>query len=91
MAKRKAAGKASNLTDSQPKYLGIKINDGESATPGNIILRQRGTKYLPGQNVGVGKDYTLFALVNGLVKYTNVKKTNFDGKSKVRKKVSVIA
>lgn len=89
MAKRKAAGKASNLTDSNPKYLGVKVNDGQIVTTGSIIVRQRGTKYMPGKNVGTGKDFSLFALVNGKVEFKNKRKTNYDGSTTVRKQVSI--
>ena len=67
MAHRKAGGSAKNLTDSKPKYLGTKLYDGEKAKVGSVIVRQRGTKILPGNNVGLGKDHTLFALVDGVV------------------------
>ena len=65
MAHRKAGGSAKNLTDSNPKYLGTKLYAGEKAKAGSIIIRQRGTKILPGTNVGLGKDHTLFALKPG--------------------------
>jgi len=90
MAKRKAAGKASNLTDSNPKYLGVKANDGQRVTTGSIIVRQRGTRYMQGSQVGVGKDFTLFALADGVVQFKNKRKTNFDGSTTVRKQVSII-
>ena len=67
MATKLAAGTAKNLNDSNPKYLGTKLYDGEKAQSGNIIVRQRGTKILPGNNVQMGKDHTLFALVDGRV------------------------
>ena len=67
MAHRKAGGSAKNLTDSNPKYLGTKLYAGEKAQPGSIIIRQRGTKILPGKNVSMGKDHTLFALTPGVV------------------------
>ena len=69
MAHRKAGGSAKNLTDSNPKYLGTKLYAGEKAKAGSIIVRQRGTKILPGTNVGLGKDHTLFALKDGTVKF----------------------
>jgi large subunit ribosomal protein L27 len=89
MAKRKAAGKASNLTDSNPKYLGIKANQGQEVTTGSIIVRQRGSKYLPGSNVGVGKDYTLFAMVDGVVSFTEKRKKSFTGSTSKKKVVNV--
>ena len=91
MAKRKAAGKASNLTDSNPKYLGIKANDGQKVTTGSIIVRQRGTKYMAGPNVAIGNDYTLFAMKDGVVNFSNKRKKNFDGSTSIRKSVSVQA
>lgn len=65
----KASGAGRNGRDSNPKYLGVKKFDGEKVLAGNIIVRQRGTKFWPGQNVGMGRDYTLFALKNGTVKF----------------------
>ena len=90
MAKRKAGGSAKNLTDSKPKYLGIKLADGQRAQPGSIIVRQRGTHYIPGENVSIGKDHTLFSVVDGTVKFTTVRKIRFDGKRVHRKRVGVV-
>ncbi len=70
MAHKKAAGSTRNGRDSESKRLGVKRFGGESVVAGNIIIRQRGTKYHAGPNVGVGKDYTLFAKVDGRVKFT---------------------
>jgi large subunit ribosomal protein L27 len=64
----KASGAGRNGRDSNPKYLGFKKYDGEKVIAGNIILRQRGTKFWPGTNVGMGRDFTLFALKDGTVK-----------------------
>ena len=69
MASKKGVGSTRNGRDSNPKYLGVKLYDLEKAAPGNIIVRQRGTKFHPGQNVGMGKDHTLFALAEGKVKF----------------------
>lgn len=69
MAHKKGAGSTRNGRDSNSKRLGIKCYGGEHVIPGNIIVRQRGTKYRPGSNVGLGKDYTIFALVEGQVKF----------------------
>jgi large subunit ribosomal protein L27 len=91
MAHKKAGGSAKNLNDSNPKYLGVKINHGQAAKTGSIIVRQRGTVYLAGKNVGVSKDYTLFALKDGKVEFGNKRKTHFDGTKSVKKLVSVIA
>lgn len=90
MAHRKAGGSAKNLTDSNPKYLGTKLYAGEKAKAGSIIIRQRGTKILPGTNVGLGKDHTLFALKSGTVKYGTKRKINFNRSSSVKKIVHII-
>ena len=89
MAHTKAGGSAKNLTDSKPKYLGTKLYAGEIAKAGSIIVRQRGTKILAGNNVGLGKDHTLFALKEGTVKYGTKRKTNFDRTTSVKKIVHV--
>ncbi|MDQ5928979.1 MAG: large subunit ribosomal protein, partial [Bacteroidota bacterium] len=67
----------------------VKLPGGSKAKPGMIILRQRGTKMMPGANVGLGKDHTIFALKEGVVSFENKRKTNFNGKTVVRKLVSV--
>ena len=69
MASKKGVGSTRNGRDSNPKYLGVKLYDLEVANAGNIIVRQRGTKFHPGNNVGMGKDHTLFALIQGKVKF----------------------
>ena len=69
MAHKKGQGSTRNGRDSNPKYLGVKTSDGTLVTAGNIIIRQRGTKVNAGKNVGVGRDHTLFALVDGHVKF----------------------
>ncbi|MGQ0764914.1 MAG: 50S ribosomal protein L27 [Gemmatimonadota bacterium] len=81
MAHKKGVGSSRNGRDSNPKYRGIKKYGGESVRAGNIILRQCGTKWHPGRNVGLGTDYTIFALVDGTVK--------FEHRDKRRMKVSV--
>ncbi len=91
MAHKKAGGSAKSLRDSNPKYLGVKISDGQKAKKGQIIVRQRGTKILPGANVGMGRDHTLFALVDGVVRFKRVRKTAFTGKVSKRKMLEVIA
>jgi large subunit ribosomal protein L27 len=91
MAHRKAGGTARNLRDSKPKYLGVKIADGQTATAGAIIVRQRGTKFVAGNNTDMGKDHTIHALVAGKVKIGNTRKTSFNNKVASRKIVSVIA
>lgn len=90
MAHRKAGGSAKNLRDSNPKYLGTKLADGASAQTGSIIVRQRGTKILPGKNVGLGKDHTLFALTSGTVKFRSARKVRFNGSTVQKKVVDVI-
>ncbi len=67
MAHKKGVGSSKNGRESHSKRLGVKIFGGQSVIPGNIIVRQRGTKHHPGDNVGIGKDHTLFALVEGKV------------------------
>jgi len=74
MAHRKAGGTAKNLRDSQPKYLGVKLADGQRAQAGSIIVRQRGTPIIAGINVSMGKDHTLFALKDGTVKFSATQK-----------------
>ncbi|MBI5126685.1 MAG: 50S ribosomal protein L27 [Candidatus Taylorbacteria bacterium] len=78
MATKKSAGVSKNGRDSGPKYLGVKINAGQTARIGEIILRQRGTQVMPGKNVGIGRDHTLFALKEGKVEFGTKRKTNFD-------------
>lgn len=87
MATKKAAGTAKNLRDSNPKYLGTKLYDGEFARTGAIIVRQRGTRILPGKHVSMGKDHTLFAVAGGVVHFTEKRKTRFDG-AVVRRKIA---
>jgi large subunit ribosomal protein L27 len=69
MAHKKGVGSSRNGRDSQPKYLGVKRFDGQVVQAGEILVRQRGTKYMPGPNVGIGRDHTLFALSEGAVKW----------------------
>ncbi|KKW47447.1 50S ribosomal protein L27 [Candidatus Kaiserbacteria bacterium RIFCSPHIGHO2_02_FULL_59_21] len=90
MATTKAGGTAKNLRDSNPKYLGVKRADGQKVAIGEIVVRQRGTKILPGRNIGVGSDYTLFARVAGTVRFRNKRKTDFDGRSARRPIVDVL-
>ena len=70
MAHKKAGGSSRNGRDSEAKRLGVKRYGGQLVKAGNIIVRQRGTKFHPGENVGMGKDHTLFALIDGTVKFT---------------------
>ncbi|MDE6373892.1 MAG: 50S ribosomal protein L27 [Clostridia bacterium] len=71
-AHKKGGGSTDNGRDSNPKYLGVKRADGQKVLAGNILVRQRGSKFKPGNNVGIGKDDTLFALVDGTVKFERV-------------------
>lgn len=89
MATRKAGGTAKNLRDSKPKYLGVKITDGKLAKKGAIIIRQRGTDVLPGDNTDMGKDHTIYASKDGVVKFGTKRKKGFDNKVKVKKVVHV--
>ena len=90
MAHRKAGGTAKNLRDSNPKYLGTKLADGQKAQAGSIIIRQRGTVIMAGKNVSMGKDHTLFALKDGVVKFGTKRKTSFNNKTVTKKTVNVI-
>ena len=69
MAHKKGVGSSKNGREAESKRLGVKIFGGQSAIAGNIIIRQRGTKHHPGKNVGIGKDHTLFALTDGIVRF----------------------
>lgn len=89
MATTKAAGTAKNLTDSNPKYLGVKRADGAFVNIGEIIVRQRGTKIMAGKNVAVAKDHTLFSKIAGIVKFATKRKGDFDGRTTIRSIVSV--
>jgi len=73
MAHKKGEGSVKNGRDSQSKRLGVKIFGGQAVVAGNIILRQRGTVYHPGKNVGLGKDFTIFALADGVVEFKKAK------------------
>jgi large subunit ribosomal protein L27 len=73
MAHKKGVGSSRNGRDSNPQYLGVKRYGGEKVLAGNILVRQRGTKIHQGKNVGIGKDYTLFSLIEGYVKFATIK------------------
>lgn len=88
MAHSKAGGSTKLGRDSESKRLGVKRQDGQQVRAGEILIRQRGTKYLPGLNVGRGRDDTLYALKAGIVKFLSRKKIRFDGNNR---KVKVIA
>jgi large subunit ribosomal protein L27 len=91
MAHTKALGSTKLGRDSIAKRLGVKINNGEAAMVGQIIVRQRGTKYLPGTNVRRAEDDTLYALKNGTVKFAAKTKKKFDGSPRRATMVSVVA
>ena len=91
MAHTKAIGSTQLGRDSQPKYLGVKLHDGQVAKPGSIIIRQRGTKVVPGKGVRIGSDDTIYAVISGKVKFTTKKHKKFDGSRKLVKIVNVIA
>ena len=69
MAHKKAGGSTRNGRDSNPKYLGVKVYGGQTVNAGNIIVRQRGTRFHPGSGVGLGRDHTIFAIVDGIVEF----------------------
>lgn len=71
MSSKKGVGSSRNGRDSKPKYLGVKIYGGQTVISGNIIIRQRGTKFRPGNNVGIGRDHTLFAKADGIVEFVS--------------------
>lgn len=89
MAHKKAGGTAKNLTGSNPHYLGVKLYAGEQAKTGSIIIRQRGTVFLAGRNVGMGADHTLYAAKDGIVSFTDRRKIKYDGRMRVRKEVNI--
>ena len=89
MAHKKAGGTAKNLRDSNPKYLGVKLTDGETAQPGAIIIRQRGTQFWPGKNVKLGIELSIFALTHGIVPFSERRHSRFNNKTTRVKVVSV--
>ncbi|HAL50566.1 MAG: 50S ribosomal protein L27 [Candidatus Uhrbacteria bacterium GW2011_GWD2_41_121] len=90
MSHKKAAGSTSNGRDSLAKRLGLKKSDGQSVKVGQILIRQRGTKYRPGKNVKTGADDTLYAGIDGTVKFSKKQIAGFNGKLKQRTLVHVI-
>ena len=91
MATKKSGGVTKNGRDSNPKYLGIKITPGALAKRGNVLVRQRGTDVLPGKNVLMGKDHTLFASTDGRVSLTYKRKVHFDNTVMKKKVMNIIA
>lgn len=90
MAHTKAKSTTKLGRDSESKRLGVKLYEGQVAFPGNIIVRQRGTKFLPGEGVRIGKDDTIYAVRSGKIKFTTRKKLNYDGNRRLVKVVNVI-
>jgi len=90
MATKKAGGSSKNGRDSNPKYLGIKVTPGDFARVGSVLVRQRGSDVLPGKNVSMGRDHTLFAIKDGRVILTYKRHTHFDNKV-IKKKVLSVA
>lgn len=91
MSHTKAGGSTKNGRDSQSKRLGIKRSGGQVVQPGDIILRQRGSKFVAGSHVGIGKDHTLFALKAGSVVFKTIRKQAFSGNSQRKSVVSVVS
>lgn len=90
MSTTKASGTSKNGRDSNPKYLGVKLYDGQKAKVGSIIVRQRGSKIVPGKNVKIGKDHTVYAIKEGTVKFQTKKFLKFNGLKKTSKVVNVV-
>ena len=90
MAHTKAKSTTKLGRDSESKRLGVKLSDGQVAIPGNIIIRQRGSKYLAGAGVKMGKDDTIYAVISGKVKFTTRKKKNYDGNHRIVKIINVV-
>jgi len=80
MSHKKAGGSTSNGRDSVAKRLGVKVFGGQAVKAGGIIIRQRGTKFFPGENTGIGKDHTIFSLVEGKVEFTEKALKKYDGR-----------
>ena len=91
MAHKKSAGVSKNGRDSNPKYLGIKVTPGALAQKGNVLVRQRGTRILPGRNVVMGKDHTLIAAADGKVAISYKRKVHFDDSVVTKKVLSFLA
>lgn len=90
MAHTKSAGAGKYGRDSQPKYLGVKKHDGEKVKTGDIVIRQRGSKFLAGQGIKRGGDDTLYAARQGAIKFSDARKIRFDGSRRYTKLVEVI-
>jgi len=90
MAHKKAAGTTKNGRDSNPRFLGVKITDGDIAQVGSIIVRQKGANIMSGRNTKMGKDYTVYAVKEGTVKFSSKRKMSFDSKVEKKGIVSII-
>lgn len=91
MAHKKAGGSTDNNRDSNPKMRGVKLFGGQLARPGNIIVRQKGTKWFPGKGVEMGRDFTIFATIDGLVTYSKKRQKKFNGQTHYDTIVNVMA
>jgi large subunit ribosomal protein L27 len=89
MATKKAGGSTKNGRDSNPKYLGIKVTSGDRTKAGSVLVRQRGTDVIPGKNVGMGRDHTIFALIDGVVVMKRKRKIHFDNSVMIKKVISI--
>lgn len=90
MAHTKATGTTKNLKDSRPKYLGVKLYGGQVTKPGSIIVRQRGTKFVPGIGTRIGSDDTIYAIKKGKVQFVSKKAVKYNGLRKLIKVINVI-
>lgn len=90
MAHKKAGGSAKNLRDSQPKYRGLKLFGGQKAMAGNIIIKQKGSKYVAGANTYLANDFSIHAKIDGTVTFKTKKVSNFDGKKYLKTVVEIV-
>ena len=90
MSHKKAGGSTKNGRDSNAKRLGVKLYAGQKVNAGNILVRQKGNKFFAGDNVGTGKDFTLFALKNGVVKFSEKRQKKYDGRVYRNKFVNIV-
>lgn len=91
MSTKRSGGSSKNLRDSQPKYLGVKRADGQAVGVGEVIVRQRGTKFEPGKNAKLGRDHTIYAGAAGVVSFRDMRKKRFDGRIVTKKTVDIVA
>jgi large subunit ribosomal protein L27 len=90
MAHKKAGGSSKNGRDSEAKRLGVKVFGDQAVSAGSIIVRQRGTKFFPGENAGIGKDHTIFAKIDGKVEFTEKKQMKYDGRVFKNKLINIV-